>query len=361
MKPLVFTLTNDSVTVMWKGKPISVRRGATNYNALRDAVAKAFIADTPTAWDEVPKHLTVQKSIREWAQGKFTLNAAGNQFSFQERLLPGDINARIIQMATNNEDPTPFFKFYERLQQNPSMRSVEQCVTFLKHGGIPLDENGFILAYKSVTSGYRDHHSGQFDNTPGTVNEMPRNQISDDPNQSCDPGFHVGALGYAGTFGGGSSIIVICRIDPADVVSIPYDSASQKMRVCKYEVIGHHNGELMPNTVFVEDKHEEEEEYDADEENFNQPGNEDREEEEFDESDGTHIPEEARVRPPKKPSTKRPSTKGFDKLNLKQLMDKSIGDLRQYAGKHLKITGASKIPGGKTALVSKILKIRKKG
>ena len=47
-------------------------------------------------------------------------------------------------------------------------------------------------------------------------------------------------------------------------------------------------------------------------------------------------------------------------LDMKKLMEQGIMDLRQYAGKGLLILGSSKIPEGKTALVSRIIKVRKK-
>jgi hypothetical protein len=58
---------------------------------------------------------------------------------------------------------------------------------------------------------------------------------------------------------------------------------------------------------------------------------------------------------------KRKAKKGFaklDKLDSRGLMQQSLEDLREYAGKGLSIVGASKIPGGKSALVSKILAVR---
>jgi hypothetical protein len=45
-------------------------------------------------------------------------------------------------------------------------------------------------------------------------------------------------------------------------------------------------------------------------------------------------------------------------MGMSELMEQSIDTLRQYAGKGLQIVGASKIHGGKTALVAKILEVR---
>lgn len=72
------------------------------------------------------------------------------------------------------------------------------------------------------------------------------------------------------------------------------------------------------------------------------------------------------IKTPKGPATsekveKRKPKKGFaklDKLDFAGLMEKSIDELRKYATHGLEIVGASKIPGGKTALVSAILSAR---
>jgi hypothetical protein len=176
------------------------------------------------------------------------------QFTYNGASLPTELNQRVIKMATAGDDPTALFNFWERLQKNPSKRSVDQLFSFLSHQGIPFEKDGTFLAYKGVRSDLKDAHSGKFDNSPGNVHEMPRNQISDDPNHACHEGFHVGALAYASGF---SQRVVICRVDPEHVVCVPYDASAQKMRVCKYEVIGFHNGQELSSTVHTEPEYDE--------------------------------------------------------------------------------------------------------
>jgi len=392
--PPPYTLTNASITVVWEGKPHTVQKGSPNFNALRKAIIEE-------KWAAIPKNLTVAKSIKDWAKGKFTL--ADNVFSFEGMPLPSGINGRILKMATSGEDPTPLFKFWERLQKNPSMRSVEQLWPFLDQKGIPITKDGHFLAYKGVKSDFMDAHTGTISNKPGTKHVMPRNQISDDPNHACHEGFHVGALEYARTF---SQRVVICEVDPEHVVCVPYDSSQQKMRVCEYKVIGNHNGSYMSSTTHSEET----EEAETNDETFNAKGtaadapadydvNNDFLAEPCDEC-GNKIPPDCQDednkfhdlscslfdpdRPieetapaPAKPAKKTGKQKkkehkakkkagkvmaqSFDKLkkmDMVGLLNESLDSLRAYAGKGLQIVGASKIPGGKTALVSVILKTR---
>ena len=264
-----------------------------------------------------------------------------------------------------------------------------------------------FLAYKGVTSNMTDAHTGTVDNSIGVTNELPRNKISDDPNKDCHFGFHVGALDYAKTF---SNRVIICKVDPADVVCVPYDCSQQKMRVCKYKVIGHWNGQPMSSTTIDPGDYGEEPlrktiyvgpgatlaveatdspkpsmELNALEQEMVKGGNwigaikeirirlnlglkEARDLVEAWRAANTEkkliadAAEAVEKIPADELEEKRVGGKGwlkFDKLDFAGLMEQSLDDLRQYAGKGLKIVGASKVAGGKATLVARILEVRK--
>jgi len=289
------------------------------------------------AWEKVPGLLTVKKSVETWGNGRFKVQ--GDRMTFDGQDLPPDLNTRIMAMVRQGEDPRAFFRFWERLQENPSFRSVQQLWPFLSHEGIPLTPDGCFLAYKSVRTDYMDHHSGKFENKPGSVHSMPRNMISDDPRTPCHEGFHVGALAYAETFGSTDKRIVVCKVDPKDVVCVPYDSSQRKMRVARYMVIGNH-GTKLPDHLLDE------------------------------EVDGTSVTDAAKKATERARATKpspvrkaqksaRPSGfKKLDQMDIAQLMEQPIMALRVYASKGLDIVGASKIPGGKANLVQAIMQAR---
>lgn len=315
-----YTITHDSITVIVDGKTHTTQQGTPNFMGLR----KAIIEED---WSAVTAHLTISSSLEKWAKGKFSIN--GDRLEFQGEPLPEEMHSRIVEMATTGEDPTAVLKFWERLQKNPSFRSVQQLWDFLQHKNIPLTPEGCFLAYKGVKEDYTDCHSGSFVNKPGAEHKMARNRISDDPAVACHQGFHVGSLDYAHGFGART---VICQIDPQHVVCVPNDSGQGKMRVCQYLVIGNYGSEL-PSTVFNEPK--------------------------------PKLPKARIVNKGGKKAQKAERKRAtgwtkFHNMDMKKLMDQGIMELRQYAGKGLLILGSSKIPGGKTALVSRILKVRKK-
>lgn len=323
-----------------KGTSHTVPKSAPNFGPLRDALIAG-------QWDRVPDLLTVKKSLENWARGEFTID--GSTITYKGDKLPADLTRRILDLSAKGEDPKAFFMFWERLQQNPSYRSVEQLWPFLSHKGIPLTTDGCFLAYKGVRIDYKDAHSGTFDNRPGNIHEMPRNKISDDPRTACHEGFHVGALGYAKSF---SARTVVCKVDPKDVVCVPYDHSQQKMRVCRYKVIGNFGAKL-PDDLWDED--------------FKLPEGSEFEPEAKTDDAGTAsvgstsgAPVAVTSAPTAKAKKEEPSAryKELDKMDLASLMEVGIMELRTYASQHLNIIGASKIPGGKVMLVQAIMQTR---
>lgn len=428
MQPIPYTLTNDLITVIVDGQPLVVRSGGAQYAALREALFR----------EEWEKALELTKSpksalaeyIGKAGLGKFTVDGTTLKFGDQE--VPADVTGRIDAMLTRGESPVPLLRFFERLQQNPSWRSVTQLFNFLQKANIPIEEDGTFLTYKGVNQDLTDKYTGTIDNSPGQVVRLPRNQISDDENELCHFGLHVCSPEYLGFFGGDRT--VVCRVKPEDVVCIPKDHRSAKMRVCEYEVVGHYTGQLLPSTSvtktdLVDDQYEDEE--DADEESetdqvdeiedeiehINEPtptkpveaisltfdekalvtGGDiigaikairDRvpgtglreakdavdEERELQRAWGvrptTSVPSESaeevqvhaeqseKLRPARTPVTAS-DLKKLAKLPPRELLDETIDALRAYAAK-LKIVGASKLPGGKVALVKQIAKARRR-
>jgi hypothetical protein len=68
----------------------------------------------------------------------------------------------------------------------------------------------------------------------GDVVRMPRGEVVDNPNAHCSHGLHVGTFNFAKGYGG---TMLLCKIDPENVVSVPNDSSGRKIRVCVLEVL----------------------------------------------------------------------------------------------------------------------------
>jgi hypothetical protein len=327
-----YTVTQDSVALMWGGKMVNVKKGAANFEGLKKAVLEGAKSGD---WSEVPHHLGADSSLERWAKGKFKVT--DGRISYNGEELPSDLSGRISEMASLGEDPTPLMKFWENLQANPSMRSVQQLWRFLANSGHPITADGHFLAYKSVRRDFRDIHSGTIENKPGTVIRMDRNKISDDPNETCHYGLHVGSLQYVEGFGGYDKRIVIVKVNPRDVVCVPVDYSSQKMRVCEYAVIGMHGEGQLPDTLIEDDE-------------IPDLG--------YGLAEAVEEGGSAVHKPLPGGKKRLKEFKRLDALDEAQLMQESYDTLRNYASKGLEIVGASRIPGGKWALVKAIMNAR---
>jgi hypothetical protein len=339
-----FTATNESITVIDAGVTHTVTKSAPNFANLHAALA---VND----FEKARGYLTVKKAIETWVQGLFTLK--NGKILRGDEELPDTLSSRILAMITKGEDPASLVNFWERLQNNPSSRSVMQLWGFLANKGIPLDHDGFILAYKAVRRDWKDVHSGTIANTVGSTHEMPRNKISDDPNEACHFGFHVGALGYAQSFGPSDRHMIICKVDPADVVCIPYDAGQQKMRTCRYEVIGVHSGNAMSSTTADTRKDPAVAAVKAD-----MAAKKDAAKGRVDAHKANKGAPVTKVKTTVAAKAVAGTKHPFDDFDSLQLLEQLLPDLRTYAAVHLKIVGASKIAGGKTALIARIEEVR---
>jgi anti-sigma regulatory factor (Ser/Thr protein kinase) len=70
----------------------------------------------------------------------------------------------------------------------------------------------------------------------GEVIELERNSVDDHRANTCSFGAHVGALEYAKDFA--RNKLVVVKVNPKDVVSVPTDYGCQKCRVTGYTVLG---------------------------------------------------------------------------------------------------------------------------
>ncbi len=80
---------------------------------------------------------------------------------------------------------------------------------------------------------YTDMHSHSMRIVLGEPVKMERKECDADFRRDCSNGLHVGATKYVETFANQSSTILVCYVNPANVVAVP-DYDHSKMRVSEY-------------------------------------------------------------------------------------------------------------------------------
>lgn len=219
----------DSITFYYNGKMNHVVSSNINFGSIKKAILENRFEDIETLLN--PYAVVEQKT-------NGVLKVDGNDIFYKEDKLPSTLANRlvdIIQSGISNLDS--YLKFLENTYNNPSSNSREQLYQFIEHKEMPITDDGCILAWKGVSADYLDKHSGKFSNKVGTVNQMPRRDVDDNPGNHCSKGFHVGSKEYADSWAGSDGKLMIVKYDPADAVSVPSDHNFEKLRVSKYTVI----------------------------------------------------------------------------------------------------------------------------
>jgi len=147
---------------------------------------------------------------------------------------------RIIQLVKDNKNgiAQPLVAFLENIMQNTSRRAVQGLYEWLEKSDLPITDDGHFIAWKIVGPNFMDLYSGKFDNSPGKVVEVARNEVDEDPNMTCSYGLHFCSSGYLPKYGTAQgNKVVMVKVHPADVVAFPQDYNTAKGRCCKYTVI----------------------------------------------------------------------------------------------------------------------------
>lgn len=232
---------NGSISTVVGGQTFIVGRDHVNYDLLKKAVIEG---DTETFLENV----TVAQIINSSGKGRVVVSNGVVKYDGVE--IHHVMVGRIISMMDEGFDIEPMLKFLENLFENPSNSSVEQLYSFLDNVGLPITADGCFVGYKYVsvynsvetkdrlgriltTGSYVDSYSRTLRNNIGDIVTMPRNKVQDDPHTSCGPGLHVGTFEYSGDH----DTVVLVKVNPKDVVSVPLDYSCQKLRCCQYEVI----------------------------------------------------------------------------------------------------------------------------
>jgi hypothetical protein len=223
-----FVLNGNNLSIFLMGKPYNINSAHPNF--------KKIVAGLKSGLDEDALAGLIQANMK-----KEIAKAVGVDFKEGGTILmDGEpvSDALIVRyrFMIENDFPLEGFKlFVQNLAQNPSKNSRKELYGFLEACTLPITEDGHFLAYKRVNRNYTDCHSGTFDNRIGKIVEMPREQVDANRNETCSTGLHVCSRSYLGHYCGDR--IVVVKVNPKDVVSVPIDYDNAKMRVCRYEVV----------------------------------------------------------------------------------------------------------------------------
>jgi hypothetical protein len=255
----MFSLTEDA-----KGKSLAIFYA----DGESETIPEAHVSFKPiieklisgSATDEDIRDLTgVLKTVaRKMSALSERVSIDGKEVYFDGDPLRGEISDIIKRMFEEGKalDFKPLVNFLEKAKTNPSLKSIDDLYRWIRNGDLVIDPDGDIVAYKAVRVNAKGEnesiHAGSafvngeevqgfIPNIPGSVVSMARSQVNDNEFETCSYGLHAGTYAYANQFagwqGGETTRLILVKINPRDVVSVPNDHNDAKMRVARYTVL----------------------------------------------------------------------------------------------------------------------------
>lgn len=221
----------DCITLVIDGKTYAVSNTTRNFDKIKE-----FIKNPDNLVSDLLDLVDVKRSIKKFSYGNISVDENMNVL-FGTYVLNNCLTKRMIAMIEDGFDVIPLANFLVNIMKNPSKTAVDELYEFLENNRLPITPDGHFLAYKRISDDFKDFHTNTFDNSVGTVLEMERNKVDDRRDNTCSDGFHFCSLEYLEHFHRNEGVIVIVKINPADVVSFPRDYNISKGRTCKYEVL----------------------------------------------------------------------------------------------------------------------------
>lgn len=238
MSTVAHLLSDTSITIFMPGQgPVSTTSANPNWDEILDAVADED-------WELAAELCAPIKTVTKYFGATKQFKIEDEVLFYKDQPLHNSLADRIVKMAAKNMPVMPLVNFLENMMLNPSSRAVNELYDFLQIGNLPITSDGHFLAYKRVRDDYKDVYSGSVDNRVGSIVSMPRNNVDDDSQRTCSAGLHFASTEYLRHFSGNR--LMVLKINPRDVVSIPYDYNNSKGRCCRYQVVD----ELDPQFVY---------------------------------------------------------------------------------------------------------------
>lgn len=295
---LPYLLTKGVLTVYVEGRPYSLEKDS-------ELFSKAMVLIKEEKGKELLVLMDKGKALKEYSNSEIEI--LEGRISYKGVSIKTSLASYILRMKEEGFDCSNFLKFLDNLMLNPSNSVVSRLWDFLEVGKNPVTDDGCFLAYKKINNDWTDIYTGKMNNSVGQEVSVPRNFVDEDMNRTCSHGLHVCSYEYLSSYGNSNdNRVVICKVNPKDVVAIPRDYNDTKMRVCSYTVLEEvvdwkKNNVLTKSSVVITNSNEDYDDYDNYEEHDNldwdyeDPYEDDCDDFDYDEDTSDEVSDEGKV------------------------------------------------------------------
>lgn len=157
------------------------------------------------------------------------------------KMIPGIemIDVQLQAVAAKLGNAIGVQRFFERVSSVPRNHSVQDLLTFMQKGELPIADDGSVLVYKRLESTreagvFVDCHSKKVKQKVGSKVFMDEKLVDPNRHQDCSNGLHVARRDYLSSFSG--DVTVLAKLAPEDVIAVPHRDA-RKLRAKGYHII----------------------------------------------------------------------------------------------------------------------------
>ncbi len=221
-------MTTNSITLIFNdGSVLPLSSNSARFNAVRDALTQGNFQDACDYVDAASLIARKTKGVFEVVNGCVMIDNED---------LPPSLSDRLLAFIEQDIETTPLVNYWLNLRDNPNPDSKASLFDYNEANDSSITVDGCFIAFKRINDQFRDHFTDTVDWSPGSRPHMNRKDCDEDRNNTCSKGLHVATFNYAmNAFRNGPMVEV--KVNPRDVVAVPFEYHSEKMRVCDCEVI----------------------------------------------------------------------------------------------------------------------------
>jgi hypothetical protein len=248
-----YIITSNSIVLFLDNKPLKFEKSTRQYAQIIEKL------DLPENQQEKAIREVLKQASPFAEKNGFKISPESVSYKGEE--LPLALANKVRSLHSEGLPLNLFERFWQNLQLNPSASSVRELYDFLAYKELPITDDGCFLAYKGLQNDFwsisgnkrtkvikgKVDSIGRIYNGVGETIEVQRRDVDDNREHHCSFGLHVGSLDYAKGFSQGA--VVVVKVNPKDVVSVPSDYNGQKCRVSAYSVVSVFSQEITAPAV----------------------------------------------------------------------------------------------------------------
>lgn len=248
-----YIITSNSIVLFLDNKPHKFEKSTRQYAQIIEKL------DLPENQQEKAIREVLKQASPFAEKNGFKISPESVSYKGEE--LPLALANKVRSLHSEGLPLNLFERFWQNLQLNPSASSVRELYDFLAYKELPITDDGCFLAHKGLQSDFwsisgnkqtkvikgKVDSYGRIYNGVGETIEVQRRDVDDNREHHCSFGLHVGSLDYAKGFSQG--VVVVVKVNPKDVVSVPSDCNGQKCRVSAYSVVSVFSQEITAPAV----------------------------------------------------------------------------------------------------------------